>query len=167
MVYITKFGCMEHFTERFSEIVPSLRPMGRSCNIFPEQFVMGIVAIFSQNSLWYLLGHQLAELTALPGLEFITACESRVDRPCIVHIVYRQLQDDERLDALLKDLAKRAPDVFASVSEDTYSTTSGTATTSLTTKSPTSEVAADLQKIKGAIAGMQQKLQQTRKPKRR
>ena len=78
-----------------------------------------------------------------------------------------QLQDDERLDALLKDLAKRAPDVFSSVSDDTYSSTTGTSRTTLSVNSPTSEVAADLQKIKGAIAGMQQKLQQTQKPRRR
>ena len=78
----------------------------------------------------------------------------------------RHLQDDERLDALLKDLAKRAPDVYSSVTDDTYSTTTGTSRTNVTMKSPTSEVAADLQKIKGAIAGMQQKLQQTQKPRR-
>ena len=77
------------------------------------------------------------------------------------------LQDDERLDALLKDLAKRAPDVLLSVSDETYSTTTGTSRTNLSTKSATSEVAADLHKIKGAIAGMQQKLQQTQRPRKR
>ena len=75
---------------------------------------------------------------------------------------FNHVQDDERLDALLKDLAKRAPDVFLSVSDDTYSTRSN-----MTGRSPTSEVAADLQKIKGAIAGMQQKLQHTQKSKKR
>ncbi len=76
---------------------------------------------------------------------------------------YAMMQDDERLDALLKDLAKRAPDVLSSVSDDTYSTVTGASQS----KSPTSEVAADLQKIKGAIAGMQQKLQHSHKPKKR
>ena len=78
-----------------------------------------------------------------------------------------QLQDDERLDALLKDLAKRAPDVLSSVSDDTYSTDLGTTRSNMTNRSPTSEVAADLQKIKGAIAGMQQKLQHSQKAKKR
>ena len=78
-----------------------------------------------------------------------------------------QLQDDERLDALLKDLAKRAPDVLSSVSDDTYSTVPGTTRSNMSIRSPTSEVAADLQKIKGAIAGMQQKLQTTQKAKKR
>ena len=77
------------------------------------------------------------------------------------------MQDDERLDALLKDLAKRAPDVMSTISDDTYSTNTQSSRGNMTSKSPTSEVAADLQKIKGAIAGMQHKLQQTVKPKRR
>ena len=80
---------------------------------------------------------------------------------------YAMMQDDERLDALLKDLAKRAPDVLSSVSDDTYSTVTGASQSNMTSKSPTSEVAADLQKIKGAIAGMQQKLQHSHKPKKR
>ena len=77
------------------------------------------------------------------------------------------MQDDERLDALLKDLAKRAPDVMSSVSDETYSTNTQSSRSNMTGKSPTSEVAADLQKIKGAIVGMQHKLQQTVKPKKR
>ena len=76
------------------------------------------------------------------------------------------MHDDERLDALLKDLARRHPDVMSSVTDDTYSTTTHSSRSNMTNKSPTSEVAADLQKIKGAIAGMQHKLQQTVKPKK-
>jgi len=80
---------------------------------------------------------------------------------------FGHLQDDERLDALLKDLAKRAPAVLLSVSDDTCSTVTGSTRSNMTGRSPTSEVAADLQKIKGAIAGMQQKLQHTQKSKKR
>jgi len=97
-------------------------------------------------------------------------CSISTERYCCIcsgHSILdiKRAQDDERLDALLKDLAKRAPDVFLSVSDDTYST--GSTRSNMTGRSPTSEVAADLQKIKGAIAGMQQKLQHTQKSKKR
>ena len=89
------------------------------------------------------------------------------DNQCIYLYHAPCVQDDERLDALLKDLAKRAPDVLSSVSDETYSTGTESSRSNLTSKSPTSEVAADLRKIKSAIAGMQQKLQLPQKSKKR
>ena len=52
---------------------------------------------------------------------------------------FGHVQDDERLDALLKELAKRAPDVLLSVSDDTYSTFTGSTRSNMTGRSPTSE----------------------------
>ena len=77
------------------------------------------------------------------------------------------MQDDERLDALLKDLARRAPDVLSSVGDDTCSTTNASDCSTGTGRSATSQAAADLSKIKGAIAGMQQMLNQTKLSRKR
>ena len=80
--------------------------------------------------------------------------------PCIDDGLH--VQDDERLDALLKDLGRRAPDVLSSIGDDTCSTTTGSGCSTGTGRSATSQAAADLSKIKGAIAGMQQMLNQTK-----
>lgn len=90
---------------------------------------------------------------------------------CLLHVPQLTkdcggVQDDERLEALLKDLARKAPDVLSSVGDDSCSTTTGSLSSTGTGKSPTSQAAADLSKIKGAIAGMQQMLQQTRVSKK-
>lgn len=88
-----------------------------------------------------------------------------LDVPCIDHGLH--VQDDERLDALLKDLARRAPDVLSSTGDDICSTTTGSGCSTGTGRSATSQAAADLSKIKGAIAGMQQMLNQTKVSRKR
>lgn len=81
--------------------------------------------------------------------------------------LHLHMQDDERLDAMLKGLARRAPDVLSSVGDDSCSTTTSNVSSIGTGRSPTSQAAADLSKIKGAIADMQQLLQQTKVSKKR
>ncbi|KAK9814374.1 hypothetical protein WJX72_004785 [[Myrmecia] bisecta] len=68
-----------------------------------------------------------------------------------------RLQDDERLDALLDDLARRAPNVMRVQDENSSESSNHSV------KSATSELAADLKRVKGAIGGLETKLQRTKR----